>query len=814
MRAPIRAIDANLVFAADVRDAWAVYRVELESYEGLRLEDKLRLWAELASFGDAVRADFQFLRVSCAWSPQRYADGARAMLDPTHGRPEALDAYLAADAATLADDDAALPQLYLAVRLRDPEPDPLDRLAQRAGELALNPRRTLQSLRELAWDRDPRTLGARQREALLASERHAFVTVSKFFLAARATTLELQWLVRRAFCVGVGEPELDALFAPQAIEVADGDELRWRPLEVDVLRLFRSPIVVGERGLLISSEAGPCHQALLVLGALPAIVEFPGRQAELLSAPLEDLDFPVDVGFSALWIPNERAAKLVAGKLVHADHILREEAAGEHGLSHATEARPHAARALRDYLEGDVRPPLLFALSILRIGAGDAETLEERVATLAEAYRPVRLHRPYGEQLRLFCGLFPGQRPALADFGEHLLLEQMAGLMPLAGGAVGARSGLLIGRTSATDQPVLADLRQASHSNRPPATLLSGTLGSGKTLLLQLLLYQAFLLGSRIVDIDPKGDHGLHRVLAARFGPAAVEEIVLGADPRHRGLLDPLRLAPDGIREDVAASFLLELLHPCPPSWRTAIKRALKTVCAGPGRQRHCGSAIVELRRGDAISREVADALEVYSDGSLAQLGFGCDRDPPQPAIEAPFTYIQIRRLPRPLPGTPRDELTEQQRVGVAVMRLLAAYAMRLMGGDRVRHKVLGFDEAWFLLADAAGRELIEQLNRWGRSEFATPILVTHLASDAIDSQNLIGTRYVFGQESAEEAAAGLRMLHLDPGDETLRRWLLAAREGRCLLRDLDDRVARVEIELDAHPELLAALSTTPGVRA
>ncbi|PZR68107.1 MAG: hypothetical protein DLM63_05020 [Solirubrobacterales bacterium] len=811
MRTPIRAIDGNVVFGAQLSDAWAIYHLELESYEGLTIEDKLRLWAELASFGYAIRADFQFLRVSGTWSLEHYATGARNALDPRHGYPTALDAHLAADCQALAEHQVSLPRLYLGVHLADPAASPLDRLAEEAGRAALRPRGVWRQLRELGAERDPRALSQRQRRALLGRERRAFETLSRFFAARRAETLELQWLIRRAFCAGLGEPEIDALFTPRALEVQAGDELHWRPLEIDLLRLFRSPIVVGERALRISSELGTSHQALLALGALPESAEFPGRQAELLSAPLDDVDFPIDVGFSAFWLPNERAARLVRNKLVHADHILSEEAAGEHGASSATEGRPHAARALRDYLEGEVRPPLLIALSTLRVSAPSADELERRVTAVAEAYRPVRVHRPYGEQLRLFRGLFPGQKPALADFCEHLLLEQMAGLMPLAQHAVGAPAGLLIGRTAFAGRPVLADLRQASHANRPPATLLSGTLGSGKTMLLQLLLFGAFLLGSRVVDIDPKGDHALHRLLAARFGPGAVEEIVLGSDSIHRGLLDPLRVAPEGAREDAAASFFLELLHPCPPSWRTAIKRALKTVAAAPPERRTCAAAVAQLRSGDGVSREVADALEVYADGGLAQLGFASASDPPREAGAAPFTYIQIRRLPRPLPGTPRDELTEEQRVGVAVMRLLASYAMHLMGEDRTRHKVLGFDEAWFLLRDATGRELIEQLNRWGRSEFATPILVTHLASDAIDSQNLIGTRFVFGQETTDEAAAGLRMLRLDPRDEGLLRWLLQAREGRCLLRDLDERVAKVKINLDAHPELLETLSTTPS---
>jgi hypothetical protein len=214
------------------------------------------------------------------------------------------------------------------------------------------------------------------------------------------------------------------------------------------------------------------------------------------------------------------------------------------------------------------------------------------------------------------------------------------------------------------------------------------------------------------------------------------------------------------------------------------------------------------LARGNPDAKRVARALAIYADTGLAQLGFGDGDDAPELAGGRAITSLRIRNLPRPVPGTPRADLSEDERVGQALMRLLAAYAMYLMGRDRARHKVMGFDEAWFLLEDAPGRRLIEHLNRWGRSEFATPILVTHLISDAEELDNLIGARFMFGFESDQEARAALRVLRLEEDDDRLRQRLLAYREGRCLLRDLDGRVGAIRVE--PPPDVLAALRTTP----
>jgi hypothetical protein len=99
---------------------------------------------------------------------------------------------------------------------------------------------------------------------------------------------------------------------------------------------------------------------------------------------------------------------------------------------------------------------------------------------------------------------------------------------------------------SGSRRPVLFDLAEACQSARPPTCLLAGSLGSGKTILLELALWQAFLQGSGpIVDIDPKGDHRLDALPGVG---AVTETIELSGSDRHRGLLDPLRVGSEETR--------------------------------------------------------------------------------------------------------------------------------------------------------------------------------------------------------------------------------------------------------------------------
>lgn len=790
MKPPAVFATGNLVFPRRLGEAWALYRLELTSYDGLSASEKVGLLAALARLLAAIKTDVTLHRFTRAWSAMDYEHRAVGQLDPRHGHPKRWVTHLAAHRDLLDQRQILRPEVWLAARLPTPRHDGM-----------------LGTIREtLGWDA-PAGLPEKRLRELAAAEQHLNARIAEHIPCDRATTLDLQWLIRRAFTRGLAEPDLDLHHRPQALVLGDGDELRYRPLRGDLLRWTNHPITSTGRTLTIETEHGESHQALLALGALPTSVQFPGAAAELLFAPLEAAGFGVDVSVCVKHVANDRAAALVRRKVVDADNIYGEEAQGAHGATTDGARRPHAARALEDYLSGDARPPLLHTSITLAVGAPTAELLEERVGHLRALYSPVSLHRPLGDQHRLFVEHFPGHGTQIADYADYLLVEQLGAMVPTATTAVGPDRGAYIGHTlTGSGQPVLHDPTEASRTSRPPATLLAGTLGSGKTVALQLLLYQAFLQGARVVDIDPKGDHRLDQ-LPGMAGH--VERIELTAGTEHQGLLDPLRIAPPGTAEDLAVSFLCDVLpQPVAPEWRAEIRRAVKAVAQGGGPQ-CCHAVIDALRTGEDPAPRVAGVLEVYADTGLAQLGFANDDQHADPAGGKQVTSLRIRNLARPLPGTPRAELSEEERIGQAVLRLLAAYAMHLMGHDRSRHKALGFDEAWFLLSDAAGRRLIEHLNRWGRSENATPFLVTHLVSDAEELDNLIGTRLVFGMESEKEAAAALELLRLDPEDERQRQRLLAFRRGACLMRDLHGRVAPVQID-PADPDLLDALDTTP----
>jgi hypothetical protein len=800
MRPPHHFLTGNLILRTPT-DAWAIYEVEAQSYPGLPDAQKIEVAERLEALAYILETDFQILRTARGFDAAAYERAALSTLDPSHGRQEALARHLAEHRSALEDRGATRIEIYLAIRL---DPSPAGALAGLLDDLAAGWR----ALADRLGLEDGVGVGRAALEGMRAAEEVIHERVLGYLDAGRIGPRRVAGLIRRAYTRGLGEPDADEAFAPQALAFLDpAGEARFRPYAHDLMRLHESRVTVGLRSLSVDSERGRGHQAHLVLGAMPEEAAVPGPSAELMFAPLE-LGFPVDATLSVSHLANHEARRLLARRTVDADQIAREEEAGEHGPSVEGAERPALARELEGVLGGGDRPPLLRTALVLSVAADSERLLEERVERLRESYGRVQLHRPAGEQHRLFLATLPAAVFPLPEYREHLLPDQVGAMVPHAVSQVGSRAGPYIGHTlGGSRSPVCFDLAEASQASRPPTCLLAGSLGSGKTILLELLLWQAFLQGSGpIVDIDPKGDHRL----ADLPGVAEVTETIeLSGSERHRGLLDPLRVGSEETREDLAYSFLTAILPgPVPPTWQTRLRTAIsEAVAAGA---RNCGEVVGRLSgSGDPDAVEVARAIEIHGRGGLAKLGLGTDRQEASDPAAAEVVSLRIAGLSLPLAGTARADLLEEERIGLAVLRLLAAYALRLCASDPGRHSVLAMDEAWALLADSQGRALLERISRLGRSQNLTPILATQMLGDAAELEPLVGALFAFGVETADEAGRALSLLRLDPDDEAARRRLIGHHAGRCHLRDFSGQVAAIQVE--PPPWMVERLDTTPG---
>lgn len=649
-------------------------------------------------------------------------------------------------------------------------------------------------------------------EELAVAEERVYSRLAGTLGLRRASTAELQWLLRRGATRGVSEPELEGSWEPDALVIPAGADVAYEPLESDLWRLAAEPMVEDASepaSLEVQAEAGPVYQAMLCAGALAEEAEFPGA-AELLFDPPERAGFPVDAVLHARWIGNREALAQIRKRILDVEHAYTEATRGHGGPGWQSEEDRELAREFEAVLQSSAHPPMLRASLGIALGAPTRPELERRVGLIRERFGDVSLHRPRGLQHRLFFDHLPRtDGGAVGDYRQQMTVEQFAAMVPTATSGVGSAGGTYIGYTpSGTRRPVRFDPAEASRTSRPTGVLLAGTLGSGKTMAAQAIAFAAQRRGSLVIDFDPKPDHRFEAIpeLAGQ-----VEVLELSGDPAHRGKLDPLTIAPEELREEIASSYLLDLLPNPAPAWENAIDRAVRdAVRAG---ERSLESVVAGLKSAESTAaRDAADALEVLADFGLARLGFSTGG---AAEIELPSSVLTIRTpgLALPDPGASRETYTRIERISVATLSLVAALVLRLVGTNRQRHKIVLLDEAWFLLASTQGRLLLNRLVRLGRSMNAAVLLATQQLTDLGDLSDLIGTFFLLGQSSTAEAERALALVGLDPTDRDLRSRLTEYRRGLGLVRDLDGRVD--EVQFDVVPvHLIDVLDSTPKASA
>ena len=795
---PIRGWQGHVLWAERTRP-WAIYRLTPPTTSWGTVADQIAAMRELANLIGAAATDLTILRVTRGHPRRAYMDRARVSLSAEHSQPARWEEHLQAHAAAMAAGWSVEVYLAAAIVVADRQVS----IGRGLVDITDGIRARLGRGRNSA----PLTESEVAAEAALADR----LEVAAPSLEMRpATASEIQWMVLRAACRGLGEPIVDHHWQPMGEDLLTAHDEQVAAGEEPLARLSDFVITQHSRALEFETELGVSHQAVLALGGLPEEVHFPGAAAEALHHPLAALGIPVDAVLHLEWIAPEEALRRVRRRVVDAHHGLAEEAQSEIGASWDAHDAPRRARELEQQLTSGRRTPLVRMSASLAVGADSPEELEDRVRALTDAYAGIDivLRRPAGIQDRLWCEHLPGVGRRVADYAATMPVERVAALMPHAVDAVGSHAGPYIGRvTQSGGPPVLFDSAEAARQGRPPSALLWGTLGSGKTMAAQLIATQAALRGAVVCDLDPKPDHRLEHLPELR---GMVRTIELPASDEYAGALDPLVIAPASEAEDLAASYLAGLLPARQAeAHATVIRRAVADVARGANPS--CTKVLAALADSDDPEAQRAGAdLSVWAESGLGRLGFAQDHSSVD-QDKRPVTTVRAQGLVLPDPGVARADYSEAERISAATLTLLAAYAMRAVASDPSRHTVVLFDEAWFLLTTPAGRNLIARLNRMGRSMNASLLLVTQQLGEVGEIEGLVGTRLVFGQETHAEATRALELLGLDSKDPTLIGAVRQMRRGTCLMRDVHDRVAQVQI--DPQPaRLLDLLDTTPPV--
>jgi AAA-like domain len=766
---PLSAVRGNIIFSGG--RAAGVYRSSTINFHYLQEARKLDLHERLAGWMMSAGADFSIYRVCREYPADLYvADTINLMEEGAADRGE-LERLLEGHAERMRSMHSFLPEVYTVIGLQ-----------QRA-----------------QWSRL-----LRENKLLVDADAAALDTLNNHVRARRAHTREIQWLVRRAAVRGSHEPDVDPFWAPPALSV-DGGE--WEVGRADV-QSFMPIITERPRSMLVEGEDGSSLQAILVMGKPPRTASYPGS-AELLFAPLERLDFPVDAVAHVRWVPNKKMLTICDNSIKDARDEVNDAAA--RFLDKGTRRRAGEVENVQDYFASEPYPPGLETFVSFAVGApaDRPDVLEERVKRLQRAYGSVRLYRPVflqpeflGEHMLRPDGA--SSREYRRDYRRLMIAEQLAAMMPLGTNQGGSMRGFYIGHTiPGAKRPIKYNVLEASETNQAGAVLLNGTLGGGKTIAGQQLLTQAVRRGSVAVDVDPRPDHSLEQLL----GDDLVHVISLDNVDDHAGRLDPLVVAMPSMREELTVSYMIDLLPKAPPEWQTEIISAVRDEM----REEHASCiGVIErlLANPDENARAAGKALRVWSSWGLCRLAFG-DGSTRYVDLAKPCTTIKVHGLSLPPAGTPRESYDQSERISVATFKLIVAYAMRLVSGERAQHKVLMLDEVHAFSDTADGQRFLSRLLRMARSMNVTVILLTQLIGDLERLKDLIGVVFSFRQQNSEQARANLRMLELDDSNDDLVAQLRGFSNGECLMSGLDGRV--VAMQVDPDPEFLRLADTNPS---
>jgi len=441
----------------------------------------------------------------------------------------------------------------------------------------------------------------------------------------------------------------------------------------------------------------------------------------------------------------------------------------------------------------DVGDPILTKCSILLVRSVQP-TNETYLDFLRNSY-DIQIKPLEHRQIRALDETLPASSRRVNPFLQDITIAMLAysGLNGFSN--IGDKNGVFIGVADPDITPVFLDVKGAPNRNLPPAMLVAGDPGSGKTFLCQSIALQATLEGHPVIFINPKGFDSL-KPLADLTNGQVVKMSALAVKP---GAFDPFRYAPPQIAAEIATTHILSVLGN-----REGFTQAQELLV---GQAMRDGARTGARCVGDALKyitdEAVVTQIRQQVDGSsLFALGIALE---PWPEFSATggLTLVEFdRKLDLPDPSKDSSNYSRAENISLAAVRLVARASLEILmksGGG-----VLIVDEAWTFLGFPEGLAAMQSLGREGRSLNILPVFATQRIADVIsrDMEGYLSRVFCLKLSDPREAKAALELCKLEPNESRIK-WLSncgpvssdgenPGRPPRALHRDLDNRHSAV----------------------
>jgi hypothetical protein len=834
----IREIVDNLTITRDKVIAWYLLAPQPWSFrsdrqrEGVIIDGAMRL-AKLGGRRLHLR------RTTRPYPVRAWAEALdRNTPDPLPGVPGNQWAdFVVAEQMHLQGRSLADPETYLGVALT--RRSPMDRLVRRAAQTkALG-----------------RLLGGTAEQELAALDRELAeldsVLAGPGLEAVPCTPEQMEWLLHRSCSLGMPAPlTLPAVGSAHwdGEDMAEfTDRVHWHVEPYD-----QTLTVVGEH----EGRQLTRHVAVLTFGRMGEL-DIPGG-AEPYLQKADRLPFPVEWSacmdiLSGGQVTGEMQRQMarIASQKRHYEN--------EHGIKAPLSLDRQAVRALEiedemasgfDGLNTRVHGWWRCAVS----GRTRAEAME-RARQVTDLYAPaITVVHPH-DQYRMAREFIPGEPLANAAHKRRMSVVTAAAGVPAATAAVGDRRGVHIGETcTASRRPVMWDPWYAMEVRETSGlTPIVGDLGSGKSTLVGQIVYKTVRQRVQWVLLDPSGPLArlcqLPEIAAysravnlLNAAPGSLNPYRVVAEPRFEHFLDErdpdkawhkARILASATRRSLTTDILRQWLPQeisDDKATRVALLKAVRAVGGSP--ENHPGMVIEALRHvGDGLSeaaQAAAEFLDAAREMPQAQLvlpearELGAAEEEERAEAEHYLTVLTMPGLVLPLDGSDRRDWTDEERFSFPLLHLASWLTQRsIYDRDRHERKGVAFDETWVLTRLSSGRALGNRTARDTRKFNTRALWASQNGGDhlAAGIGNLVGASFIGRTTDAEAQTDALRMARIECGvgyEETLAKLSPQARrsEGRSGFREFvfadgDGGVEKIRIDIEAHPQLKAALDTT-----
>ena len=588
----------------------------------------------------------------------------------------------------------------------------------------------------------------------------------------------------------------------------------------DLIRPTRCVVEESQRYLRLEHEDSESYVSYFTVNAIVGELDFPS--SEIFYFQQQQFTFPVDTSMNVEIVGNKKALTTVRNKKKELKDL------DNHAYQAGNETSSNVVEALDsvDELETDLdqSKESMYKLSyVIRVSAPDLDELKRRCDEVKDFYDDlnVKLVRPAGDMMGLHGEFLPASKRYINDYIQYVKSDFLAGLGFGATQMLGENTGIYIGYSVDTGrnvylQPSLASQGVKGTVTNALASAFVGSLGGGKSFCNNLLVYYSVLFGGQAVILDPKSERGSWKETL----PEIAEEINIvniTSDSSNQGLLDPYVIMKDVKDAESLAIDILTFLTGI--SSRDGekfpvLRKAVRTVSQN---QNHgLLQVIEELRKEDnAVSRNIADHIESFTDYDFAQLLFSDGSVENAISLDNQLNIIQVADLVLPDKDTTFEEYTTIELLSVSILIVISTFALDFIHSDRSIFKIVDLDEAWAFLNVAQGETLSNKLVRAGRAMNAGVYFVTQSSGDVSKEslKNNIGLKFAFRSTDTNEIKQTLEFFGLDSEDENNQKRLRDLENGQCLMQDLYGRVGVVQI----HPvfvELLHAFDTRPPIKS